>query len=568
MAEVQPVLDLGALESIRADCFADDLDIDVERMSLWTEEQARQYFESGGEEEPTPPAASASCSQLESPGAVDMARRVKVRTLPAQIKMSMDELKRKAPLTRPGEWYALPFPTTLAKLDSAEFGASWLTKAFHKAGSLPADDAVTSITRVHELELQGIDAQGGAGHKAIVEVTYSNAGNGLHTTLFVKMPWRMEVQPKYRMLISVAWGDLDASELSIYQFYEGLLPVRIPKLYFADICRETTNYVLITECILYPPRSRAAEAFPLRSILPKCGKYQDDTLGAKAAEYYFALLRACARIGAADKLGRFDSVAGTYAWEKPRGPPDTTRRREMMAGVAGSQADILIDFVSNVARGVFPPSQVEPAFLERFKAQLVEMAPFFTAANAYVASDERYIGLTHINLQIDNGYFWQEEEGGRLECGLLDWGGATRLPYTSTFMGMLSGAEAEVLYAHEEGLMRCFADEYAACGGPQLDVDELLLRFRLSYAGMVLGALQYIEQDIYPECSRADFETISTRWDPKLMGRWNARCRTIAILCMLGFWEKHDLHGAVMGWAKKMGLRDGKFGYPPVAAPA
>ena len=53
---------------------------------------------------------------------------------------------------------------------------------------------------------------------------------------------------------------------------------------------------------------------------------------------------------------------------------------------------------------------------------------------------------------------------------------------------MLSGAEAGVLLAHEEGLMRCFADEYAACGGPQIDHTELLLRFRLSYAMMALSS--------------------------------------------------------------------------------
>eukprot|EP00966_Prymnesium_polylepis_P333799 7389219-Prymnesium_polylepis.1 len=46
------------LESIQADAMADDIDIDLERMSLWTEAQAVAYFESGGTEEPPPPVAA------------------------------------------------------------------------------------------------------------------------------------------------------------------------------------------------------------------------------------------------------------------------------------------------------------------------------------------------------------------------------------------------------------------------------------------------------------------------------------------------------------------------------
>ena len=370
------------------------------------------------------------------------------------------------------------------------------------------------------------------------------------------------MQAKYRHLLSVAWGDLDASELSIYQFYEGLLPVRIPKLYFADICRETTNYILITEAIDYPPRSRSGEAFAPYAILPKCGKYQDDSLGPQAADYYYTLLRACARVGAADKCGRFDSVVGAYVWRKPVGAADSESRRRMMTSVASTQADSLIEFVSVVATGLFPPSQRALPFLHEVKRQLVEMAQYFPAAQAYLAHDPRFIALNHVNLQIDNAFFWRDEEGA-LDCGLLDWGGASRVPFTATFMGMFSGAEADVLLAHEEGLMRCFADEYVACGGPRLEYAELLLRFRLSYAMMALSALQFIEQDVYPECPKEDFAKITDRWDPLLMGRWNARCRAITIMCILSFWERHDLHGIFLGWASREGLTSGKFGYPP-----
>eukprot|EP00966_Prymnesium_polylepis_P037363 867737-Prymnesium_polylepis.1 len=45
------LLTLSDLERIREDAMAEDVDIDLARMSAWTEEQATTYFENGGEEE-------------------------------------------------------------------------------------------------------------------------------------------------------------------------------------------------------------------------------------------------------------------------------------------------------------------------------------------------------------------------------------------------------------------------------------------------------------------------------------------------------------------------------------
>ena len=49
-------LTLAQLEDIQADCLADDVAIDFEKMRLWTEADAVAFFESGGTVEPTPAA--------------------------------------------------------------------------------------------------------------------------------------------------------------------------------------------------------------------------------------------------------------------------------------------------------------------------------------------------------------------------------------------------------------------------------------------------------------------------------------------------------------------------------
>ena len=41
------------LEDARAEAMADDIEIDLAKMSLWSRDAAVAYFESGGTEEPT-----------------------------------------------------------------------------------------------------------------------------------------------------------------------------------------------------------------------------------------------------------------------------------------------------------------------------------------------------------------------------------------------------------------------------------------------------------------------------------------------------------------------------------
>ena len=46
LASLAMPLSLSEIEDIRDECLADDLDIDFERMSLWSADEARVYFES------------------------------------------------------------------------------------------------------------------------------------------------------------------------------------------------------------------------------------------------------------------------------------------------------------------------------------------------------------------------------------------------------------------------------------------------------------------------------------------------------------------------------------------
>lgn len=187
---------------------------------------------------PKPPAATAakpvaaampsSSSALPRPGAAAAARRKKVGPLPPYQRLSAETLKRTAGQNLKGEWYGLELPTGLKQLESEAWGARWLTKTFHATGVLAASDRVERITKFAYLDLQGMDAQGGAGEKAIVSVEYADKSNGMHTDLFVKCPWAYSGDhgERWRTMLSVVFGDGDGLELSTYTLLEGLLPMR------------------------------------------------------------------------------------------------------------------------------------------------------------------------------------------------------------------------------------------------------------------------------------------------------------------------------------------------------
>ena len=67
----------------------------------------------------------------------------------------------------------------------------------------------------------------------------------------------------------------------------------------------------------------------------------------------------------------------------------------------------------------------------------------------------------------------------------------------------------------------------------------------------MVNALSFIESDIYVEGPpRDEWKSVMSKEDPRVMGRWNVRCRVIAILQSLAFWKKAKLHEIFMSWVR------------------
>jgi len=452
-------------------------------------------------------------SERTATAALALRSRFRPNPLPPHRRLTSNQLAEQDGKRLPGEWYGLLIPTKFS-----EVTAEWLTNAFHAAGTLQKGNAVKKILNVHELPLTGFDCAGGAGIKAFFTVEYSQPDVALHTELFVKMPWNFEQNPQYRTLISSVYGDGDGLELSVYVYLEGILPIPIPQYYFGDICRETTQYVLVTEKIAYGGGT----------ILPPCGKYQDKLLGSDAHRYYYALLRALARIAGNDKKGVFDEYSSFGPAPKPMQMTDKIRIRRQQANrsIVASSLNTLDNFVNNIAPQIFN-DQVKAEF-GRVKESLLQCAPYLYDIQHYVTSDEKYTALGHINLQLDNAFFWERGDG-ELDCGLLDWYGCSRSPFVGIFQGCLSGAEPEMLAQHDRGFMECFCAEYQKAGGPAIDASELLLQYRCMYVVSIISSIQYIDGDIMKETPVAAWRKIKTA-DDLQYGGWNTRCRALALV--------------------------------------
>mmetsp|Transcript_116168 Transcript_116168/g.339757 ORF Transcript_116168/g.339757 Transcript_116168/m.339757 type:complete len:996 (+) Transcript_116168:60-3047(+) len=466
----------------------------------------------------------------------------------------------------PGHFSGMKFPHTSEQLEA--FGPEWYTQAFHKFGTLPKDNKVTKVVSVEQLPHSGFDAAGGAGHKAFVTLEYERPDPDLHTKLFAKFPWdyfESETGKAYRMQLST-YGDMDSFELMTSIFCEHLLPFRIPKLYFCDINRDTTNYVLIVERIPFGKRGKLengrvvedAQQKPFE-VLPACGKYQDYLLS-DPAKIYYCIFREMAHLAAWDHLGRYDSFLGpmnkftTEQWLAATGPRKAQSHNKYDAArrAIALITDKGIEFATKVAPQVFTPVGKDLKMLQRMKEDFIEISPYAEDIGAFIGSSSDYIAAMHLNLQADNAFFWPDDHG-ELDCGVFDWCGFGRVSFVMNFMGCLSGAEAEMLDAHEEGLMTTFCQEYERYGGPHIEPEDLLLRYRLQWPLYAMDSSQYVERDIYRECPKEEWASITSKMDSKFIDRWNVRCRGTTLINCFEYWPRRKFRQVFESWKSGVG---------------
>mmetsp|Transcript_50563 Transcript_50563/g.110353 ORF Transcript_50563/g.110353 Transcript_50563/m.110353 type:complete len:735 (-) Transcript_50563:196-2400(-) len=477
---------------------------------------------------------------------------------PPWQRKTKQQLEKEAKAMLPGDMYGIDVPPTLG--DVEKMGAPWLTKALHAAGTLPKDNTVTQVLKFKRLPTTTKDAAGGAGPKAFLTVKYAKPDPELHTELFVKLPWAVEGTKEmggdslWRFKIS-GQGDSEFQECSVYRFLGPVFPFKIPKYYFADICRANTNYILVTEKVLFGGTGAYLEGkkrtnFAAYEVLPVAEKYFDFNLPrAQQYEMYYCIMRAQARMAAWDVLHYWDTIptefrgfamcpppVGTFDWPVKA----TEKQRGIKLRMSNRMVELWNELLQDKGKMCFAAEVTSKGFVDALGAATSECGMWQDAVQLYPLLFPQLVACQHTNLQSDNAFFWRTDTG-EMDAGIIDWGGFGPRPICQGFLGSITSCEGDMLFEHEVGYMRCFCDEYLRESGIRFDFMELLRQWHLCYSCMYLLSMSVnIEQEIFRQVPREEWATIKSLNDPRVIGNWNTRC--------YAFMTKSALRYMYLGW--------------------
>ena len=395
-----------------------------------------------------------------------------------------------------------------------EGGADWLTRAFQAFGAMSKGNRVTQVVECREF------LGGGSGAKAMLKLTYAQPEPELHETLFVKFS-RNYADPAGDRARFYMETEVRFAALSHIPGF----PINVPHCQFADYHHESGTGVIITHVI----------PFGEGAVEPQLEKCSDDTM-TDVIGHYRALILALADLAGNFKGGKLPAeFAEAFPWDRktamsrdrlPCTPEQLQRRVARYAQFAEDVPQLL------------PEAIRTPQFI----ASLGEGAELFRANEDAIKqihhADEGMHSLVHWNANSDNAWYWRDETG-TLQCGLFDWGGVGQHHLAMCLWGCLSSADQDLWHDHLDELLSFFVAEYAASGGPQIDVAELRLHLQLYVGTMGLCWLM----DAPPRIRGAvpDIADCETRMDPRILANETARVQLQMMSNFLCFWEASDL---------------------------
>ena len=359
-----------------------------------------------------------------------------------------------------GDHLGISIPADPAELLAG--GPAFLTRAFRSSGVLTDDNAVTGISRFHQIP------GGSTGRKLLLRVEYQRADPSLHTELFVKFSRDLQNPIRDRGRTQMESEVLFASLSRTPGF-----PITVPAVQFADYHRDTGTGLLISERIHFGANG-------IERQYHKCLDYEmPDPL-----DHYRALLTALGRLVGHHRSGRLPAGL-TNQFPVDMQAAQVGERTPISADKLDRQLSRLAQFAER-SPGLLPTNVRAPQFIARLRLDVPLFVRHESAVWAYLAGHADYIALCHWNANVDNAWFWRNADH-ILHCGLLDWGCAGQMNVAMALWGAMSGAETHMWDNHLDDLLRLFVSEVLACGGPKLDVSELHRQVML-YVGIMTVA--------------------------------------------------------------------------------
>jgi hypothetical protein len=216
-------------------------------------------------------------------------------------------------------------------------------------------------------------------------------------------------------------------------------------------------------------------------------------------------------------------------------------RPPLTADKLDRRVDRLADFATSHP-GLLPGHVRSPAFLTRLRDDLPRLLAAEAAVWHSLREQTDFVALCHWNANVDNAWFWRND-GGTLECGLMDWGCVGQMHVAMAIWGAMCSAETEMWDHHLDDLLAHFAIEFRACSGGILDVGVLTTSV-VTYAA-VMGMTWLLDVPGYVRSQVPDLTAASTRMDPAIRDVESVRCRLQMMTNVLNLWQTHDLAGVL-----------------------
>jgi hypothetical protein len=306
-------------------------------------------------------------------------------------------------------------------------------------------------------------------------------------------------------------------------------PVAVPNCLFADFASPCGTGLLVTERI----------GFGQGGIERQYGKCLDHELP-EPLDHYRALIRTLAHLAGSHKAGKLPArVAGEFPFDLSAALaadrlPYTDRQRSNRVARYAVFAEEFPQLLPETIR--------TPKFIARFGEGFELFHRHEDAIKRFLHAQPDFIALCHWNANSDNAWYWRDVSK-ELQCGLLDWGSVGQMHLAMTLWGCLSSAEQWLWRDHLDELLALFAAEYAAAGGPAIDLAELHRHLLLYVAMMGLCWLL----DAPPRIRREIPELADTSGplNPRILASETARVQLQMMVNFLMAWEAGDVTGTI-----------------------
>jgi len=426
----------------------------------------------------------------------------------------------------PGMIYGLEFPWNEATLE--EMGPEWLTLAMHTVGSLPEDNKVTKIILEQKIKV----TTGNNGGKFLFEVEYEKEDPTLHTKLFAKVPFALEgVTKSDRMSSSVNKQPAELYEINTYRLLEATLPMKTPTFYFGDISNETSNWIIITERVAFKdfdcnnfgkPTKEKKELLPAYEVEGPYDKCIDYNLRGNEKDYYACLIQVGARMAGLSKTGKLGSEElMKVSFNSHPDPSDPMFWGLNPNGSTGenpkqykAKLDFAISFMSDTGKVIFQKYVPKEPFQNKLRKTMMTLSAYSAEVFYWKFKDLDYVALGHMNLNVDNAYFWRDESG-KLDCGVFDWGSMGAGCMGHKLWWWLYCRDYEPFKRHLSSDLKLFIDAYHASGGPLLDKKKLEQMVVMTAMEQLHGLIAAVPQ-IYKMCPKKEWATIKDRYDSRI----------------------------------------------------